>query len=121
MELNSTMEDHRRAQPLGAATPATPATPATSASAPHTQLASLDELGESLDDVFESVELLAQRANGFLERQAEERPQVVLACAAGLGFVLGGGLSSRIGTMLTRTGANLVLAHFMQRRSETGG
>lgn len=112
MEPNSTVQGHRTAQPLGAATPSR---------ADSAHLAGAGELRDALEDVVGSVELVLRQANGFLARQAEERPHVLLASAVGLGFVLGGGLASRTGALLTRVGGRLALAYFLQRRSETSG
>jgi hypothetical protein len=78
-------------------------------------------LGHAVDDVIDSVGRVASQTHGFLTRQAEQRPKLMLACAAGLGFVLGGGLAVRTGALLVRVGGRLVLAHFVQRWSQSAG
>lgn len=78
-------------------------------------------LGQALDDVFESVGRVSRQTSGFLTRQSEQRPKLMLACAAGLGFVLGGGLAVRTGALLARVGGRLVLAHFVQSWSANRG
>jgi hypothetical protein len=108
MEPNDTIGKPGPAQPLGARS---------RADRPH----GAGALGHALDDVLGSVGRLSHQVDGFLSRQAQQRPKLMLACAAGLGFVLGGGLAVRTGALLARVGGRLVLAHFMQRWSQSAG
>lgn len=101
MEPNTTTEQLGPAQPLGAAT---------ASRRGRAHLAGASELRDAL----EAIELFSHEARGFLSRQAKERPHTLLACAAGVGFVLGGGLASRTGALLARAGARLVMAHVLQ-------
>lgn len=45
-----------------------------------------------------------------LQQQVEQRPYETLAIAAGIGFVLGGGLVSKLGVKLLATGMRLGLS-----------
>lgn len=109
MENTSTTRDRHPDPALGSATPKR---------AEHARLTDMGELHEALRNLFESAELFSRHANGFLTRQAEERPQALLACAAGLGFVVGGGLASRAGAMLVRASGRLALAYFLHHASK---
>jgi ElaB/YqjD/DUF883 family membrane-anchored ribosome-binding protein len=56
-----------------------------------------------------ALETLYSEAQHQLQTVVQERPYVALAAAAGLGFVLGGGLRSVTGRYLLRTTAQLVV------------
>jgi ElaB/YqjD/DUF883 family membrane-anchored ribosome-binding protein len=56
-----------------------------------------------------ALETLYAEASHQLEQTVRERPYVALAAAAGIGFVLGGGLRSVTGRYLLRTTAQLVV------------
>lgn len=56
-----------------------------------------------------SLQTLYTEASHQLQTVVQERPYVALAAAAGLGFVLGGGLRSVTGRYLLRTTAQLVV------------
>jgi ElaB/YqjD/DUF883 family membrane-anchored ribosome-binding protein len=56
-----------------------------------------------------ALETLYAEASYKLQQTVQERPYVALAAAAGLGFVLGGGLRSVTGRYLLRTTAQLVV------------
>jgi len=56
-----------------------------------------------------ALETLYTQASTQLQQQVQERPYVALAAAAGIGFVLGGGLRSVTGRFLVRTTAQLVV------------
>lgn len=56
-----------------------------------------------------AIETLYTQASTQLQQTVQERPYVALAAAAGIGFVLGGGLSSVSGRFLVRTTAQLVV------------
>ncbi|MET0387010.1 MAG: hypothetical protein ABW321_13675 [Polyangiales bacterium] len=57
---------------------------------------------ESADQALQSVSLLYNTVDGVLQRQLQENPYLTLAAAAGVGFVLGGGLRSGVGQLLMR-------------------
>jgi ElaB/YqjD/DUF883 family membrane-anchored ribosome-binding protein len=54
------------------------------------------------DDAVRSVNALYRAANDELQRQTSESPYVALGVAAGIGFVVGGGLASPLGQALMR-------------------
>jgi len=56
-----------------------------------------------------ALETLYAEASHQLQQTVKERPYVALAAAAGVGFVLGGGLRSVTGRYLLRTTAQLVV------------
>jgi len=116
METSNNIDDLnlRSAQPLGASA-------SKSGDGPHA--AGISDLRTAVEDAFESVELLLSEAKGFLTQQAEQRPEILLACAAGIGFVLGGGLASPAGALLARAGGRFALAqvvHSWWKTSESG-
>lgn len=55
-----------------------------------------------------SVGSFYQVSHDFLERQTKERPYAVLGTAAGLGFILGGGLASRLAGVLLAVGGRVL-------------
>lgn len=57
-----------------------------------------------------SLSEAAEEAADYLRVQLQERPYVALGVAAGVGYVLGGGLPSRLTGMLLGVGARLALA-----------
>jgi hypothetical protein len=62
---------------------------------------SAEELRSAAEDLASSVEQLYRVGDAFLGKHAEDRPYVILGAAAGVGFILGGGLASRLaGTFL---------------------
>jgi len=62
---------------------------------------SAGELKSAAEDVASSVEQLYRVGDAFLEKHADDRPYLILGAAAGVGFVLGGGLASGLsGTLL---------------------
>jgi len=71
------------------------------------------DVQRAIDEVVASAESLYRIANGFLGRQIEERPYAVIGAAAALGFVLGGGLTSRIGGVLATVGSRTLLSRFL--------
>jgi ElaB/YqjD/DUF883 family membrane-anchored ribosome-binding protein len=56
-----------------------------------------------------ALQTLYSQATAKLEETVRERPYAALAAAAGLGFILGGGLRSVTGRYLLRTTAQVVL------------
>ena len=72
------------------------------------------ELRDALDDVTSSIGDLYRAADTFATEQARERPYLFLGVAAGIGFVLGGGLASRLGATLLGMGSRLAASRIMQ-------
>jgi ElaB/YqjD/DUF883 family membrane-anchored ribosome-binding protein len=54
------------------------------------------------DDAVRSANALYRAVNDELQRQTSESPYVALGVAAGIGFVVGGGLASPLGQALLR-------------------
>lgn len=69
------------------------------------------DLQRAVEDVASSVEQLYRVSDAFVGRQAQDRPYVVLGAAAGLGFVLGGGLAWRITGALMNVVGRLAVTH----------
>jgi hypothetical protein len=76
------------------------------------------EVQEALEDVVSSIEGLYQAADTFLGHHARERPHVVLGAAAGIGFVLGGGLASRVGGFMLTVGGRLLMNRLLEGASQ---
>jgi ElaB/YqjD/DUF883 family membrane-anchored ribosome-binding protein len=72
------------------------------------------ELRDAWDEVVTSTTELYRAADTFATEQVQVRPHTVLGVAAGLGFVLGGGLASRVGSTLLTVGARLVASRFLE-------
>jgi len=73
------------------------------------------DVQHAVDEVASSIEQLYRVSNGYLGRQADERPYAVLGIAAGIGFVLGGGLASRLGGTLSTIGSKMFLSHMVDQ------
>lgn len=67
------------------------------------------DIQKAWTDASSAIETLYTQATAKLQEQVQERPYAALAAAAGIGFVLGGGLRSVTGRYLLRTTAQLVL------------
>jgi ElaB/YqjD/DUF883 family membrane-anchored ribosome-binding protein len=67
------------------------------------------EIQRSWSDASSAIETLYTQASRELQHTVKERPYVALGVAAGIGFVLGGGLRSVTGRYLIRTTAQLVV------------
>jgi len=72
------------------------------------------ELKDAWDDVSSSLGDLYRAADSFASEQTRTRPHVALGVAAGVGFVLGGGLASRLGGTLLSVGTRLVATRFLE-------
>src|SRR5215471_10177469 len=72
------------------------------------------ELRDAWDDVSSSLGDFYRAADAFVSEQARERPHVTLGVAAGVGFLLGGGLSSRLGGTLLSMGTRVLAARFLE-------
>jgi hypothetical protein len=83
---------------------------------PHRERTALDEstpaaLKGAAEDAMSSVEQLYRVGDAFLERQAHERPHLLLGAAAGIGFVLGGGLAWRMTGALVNLVGRMAVTH----------
>lgn len=67
------------------------------------------DIQKAWQDASSALETLYTQASTKLQETVQERPYAALAAAAGIGFVLGGGLRSVSGRYLMRTTAELVL------------
>lgn len=67
------------------------------------------EIQKAFTDASSAIETLYSQATAELQHQVKERPYVALAAAAGIGFVLGGGLRSVTGRFLLKTTAQMVV------------
>lgn len=61
-------------------------------------------LTESADLAIQSVGTLYHAIDSAVSKQVRENPYTTLAAAAGVGFILGGGLRSPFGQLLVRAG-----------------
>jgi hypothetical protein len=68
----------------------------------HEQHAPQQSVTEQADQALQSVGVLYNTVDQALHRQIQANPYATLAAAAGIGFVLGGGMRSAIGQMLLR-------------------
>jgi len=62
---------------------------------------------EAAKDLSGAAKTFRDVAKGYVAEQARERPYVLLGSAAAVGFVLGGGLASRITVSLLVVGARM--------------
>jgi len=69
------------------------------------------DLRRAAEDVASSVEQLYRVGDAFVGRQAQDRPYVVLGAAAGVGFVLGGGLAWRMAGALMNMVGRIAVTH----------
>jgi ElaB/YqjD/DUF883 family membrane-anchored ribosome-binding protein len=67
------------------------------------------DIQHAWEDASDAIQTLYSQATVKLEETVRERPYVALAAAAGIGFVLGGGLRSLTGRYLLRTTAQVVI------------
>jgi len=72
------------------------------------------ELRDAWSDVTSSIGDLYRAADAFATEQAHERPYVLLGVAAGIGFILGGGLASRFGAALLGVGSRLAASRIVE-------
>jgi len=59
-------------------------------------------LAQTADQALQSLSTLYTAVDGAVQRQVQSNPYATLGVAAGVGFVLGGGLASPMGQMLMR-------------------
>jgi hypothetical protein len=67
------------------------------------------DLRDAAEDAAASIEQLYHVSDAFLGRHATDRPYAILGTAFGVGFVLGGGLASRIGGVLVNALGRMLL------------
>jgi len=79
------------------------------------------DVRQAIQDVASSLEQLFRIGSAYVGRRAEENPYAVLGIAAGLGFVLGGGLASRLGGKLATFGSRMLLSQIVDTWLEPGG
>jgi ElaB/YqjD/DUF883 family membrane-anchored ribosome-binding protein len=72
------------------------------------------ELRDAWDEVVTSTAELYHAADAFATEQVHTRPHAALGVVAGIGFVLGGGLASRVGSTLLTVGVRLVASRFLE-------
>lgn len=70
-----------------------------------------DDLRRAAEEVASSVEQLYRTGDAFLGKHAQERPYAVLGAAAGIGFVLGGGLAWRLAGTLVNVAGRMAVTH----------
>jgi ElaB/YqjD/DUF883 family membrane-anchored ribosome-binding protein len=75
-------------------------------------------LVEDANVMAESMTDAATQINIYLREQATQRPYVALGAAAGIGFVLGGGLSLRLTTTLLSIGGRLLVTQLWQQAAQ---
>lgn len=91
-------------------TPHTAASSQSEASRPSQSQPSTNEqsgslgLADSADQALQSVGALYHAVDEIVSKSVRDNPYVTLAAAAGVGFILGGGLRSPIGQVLMRVG-----------------
>jgi hypothetical protein len=78
------------------------------------------ELRQAAEDVLSSAEELYRVADVFVGKQAQQRPYVVLGTALGIGFVLGGGLATRLGGRLVSFGGKMLVSRALEGFFEEG-
>jgi len=66
------------------------------------------DLRADVEALSETVGHAAQELGSYVREQLRERPYAALGAAAGLGFVLGGGLTLRVGSLLFGTGGRIL-------------
>ena len=71
-------------------------------------------------ELLDAVDELNVAGRSFVQRHATERPYVLLGVAAGIGFVVGGGLSSRTSLGLLALGGRLVAASILKQLVAVG-
>jgi ElaB/YqjD/DUF883 family membrane-anchored ribosome-binding protein len=70
-----------------------------------------EELRNAADDLASSAEQLYRVGDAFLGKHAEQKPYLILGAAAGVGFILGGGLASRLAGSLVNLAGRMAVSH----------
>lgn len=81
---------------------------------PNGRASDTHELRDAWDEVVSSTGELYRSADAFATEQVQIRPHAVLGVAAGIGFILGGGLASRVGGTLLTVGARLAASRLFE-------
>jgi ElaB/YqjD/DUF883 family membrane-anchored ribosome-binding protein len=71
--------------------------------------AHIAEVRDNADDLAESFTETLDDVKHYVRKQAHQRPYTTLGVAAGVGFILGGGLTLRVGSTLLGIGARVAL------------
>jgi hypothetical protein len=69
---------------------------------------------EAAMEAASSVNTLYEVSQEFLAHQTKQRPYAVLGAAAGVGFILGGGLASRFARILLSIGGRVVATQVLE-------
>ena len=72
------------------------------------------EITDAWTGVASSMTELYRATDAFATEQARERPYVFLGVAAGLGFVIGGGLASRLGVTILGLGSRFAASRLIE-------
>jgi hypothetical protein len=72
---------------------------------PGSRVSAESSVGAAAEQVVSSVRALYERIDSTLHEQTATSPYTPLAIAAGVGFVLGGGIASPLGRVLMRLAA----------------
>lgn len=72
------------------------------------------EISDAWGGMTTSMSELYRATDAFATEQARERPYVFLGVAAGLGFIIGGGLASRLGVTILGIGSRLAASRLME-------
>jgi|GEM_PF-1652909 len=88
----------------------------------------LDQFQEGVNRLTQEGQQILGTVNGLLnnarkvvQQNVEQRPYVMLGAAAGVGYVLGGGLSSALTQMGIRVGSRFILARIVKDVVEASG
>lgn len=91
---------------------------ATAKGTPEALHAHAQELIGEVDELAESLGETVHEAQAALEAQASARPYAMLGVGAALGFVLGGGLTVRVGRMLVAHGGKAATRLVIKRLTQ---
>jgi hypothetical protein len=72
-------------------------------------------LSTAVEGIASSVRQLYRVGDAFLGKHAQDRPYVVLGTAAGIGFLLGGGLASKTAGVLMSMALRMAVTHAVDR------
>jgi ElaB/YqjD/DUF883 family membrane-anchored ribosome-binding protein len=73
-----------------------------------------DDLVRATEDAGAAIEELYRVGNAFVGRQAEDNPYAVLGVAAGVGFVLGGGLAWKMAGRLINLAGRIAVTRMVE-------
>lgn len=65
-------------------------------------------LRDDVETLAHTASTAAQQFGSYVKEQLEERPYATMGAVAGVGFILGGGLTLRMGSLLFGTGGRLI-------------